>query len=64
MAIACAGCCTPLLYGMTGASKNTVKSVLTSHYQLGNWLVRSQPPAHRRSTAIIGCPWVAVEYRS
>ena len=38
-AVARIRCCTSLLYGTTGASKNTVKFVLTSDYQLGNWLV-------------------------
>ena len=36
------GCCTWLLYGVTGANKNSVKFVLTSDYQLGNWLVMSR----------------------
>jgi hypothetical protein len=38
-AVARLGCCTPLLYGMTAASKNTVKGRLTSDYQLGNCIV-------------------------
>ncbi len=32
------GCCTSLLYGTIHASKNTVNLVLTSDYQLGNWI--------------------------
>ena len=43
--VACLGCCTPLLYGMTAASKNTVKGRLTSDYQLGNSLVMSKRSA-------------------
>src|SRR5690348_11227135 len=38
MAVARMGCCTSLLYGTTGASKNTVNLVLTSDYQLGTGL--------------------------
>jgi hypothetical protein len=34
MAVARVGCCTPLLYGMTGASKNAVMTVLTSEYHV------------------------------
>jgi len=63
MAVARMGCCTPLLCGTTGASKNIVNPVLTSDYQLGNWTVMLHGPCRCRSVAIFSCPWVPVGYR-
>jgi len=57
------GCCTSLLYGLAGASKNTVKCVLTSDYQLGNWLVMRVRPVYSQVNDCWPYPWMTATDR-